>query len=231
MKIKLFNRTNSMTARIILGAALALGCFLMFSGVAMKPTTDNPWKSSVHPTLTAEERALVSEMLAEMYGHKSEPVEPVQPVEDDAQALSGPISLTDKPTVKVEPVEPWYTEWEWEILAIIIYQEAGGDAASDDTRIKVGEVFLNRVNDPRFPDTFEEVATGKGQYGELYWTGIKWPDRAQYPGEAHAVERAWEIAERVLNGERTMPDGVIWQAEFPQGSEIIAIQDGHYFCR
>lgn len=126
-----------------------------------------------------------------------------------------------------------YTAEEREILAIIIYQEAGADYCSDDTRLKVGTVFLNRVASDAFPNTFEEVATAKAQYGRLYWTGIQWPDRAAEPGEAHAVERSYEIADRLLAGERAFdgdPD-VVWQAEFPQGSEVVAYQDGTYFCK
>lgn len=126
-----------------------------------------------------------------------------------------------------------YTAEEREILAIIVYQEAGADYCSDDTRLKVGTVFLNRVASSEFPDTFEEVATAKAQYGRLYWTGIRWPDRAAEPGEAHAVERAYEIADRLLAGERAFNGDldVVWQAEFPQGSEIVAYQDGTYFCK
>lgn len=126
-----------------------------------------------------------------------------------------------------------YTAEEREILAIIIYQEAGADYCSDDTRLKVGTVFLNRVASDAFPDTFEEVATAKAQYGRLYWTGIQWPDRAAESGETHAVERSYEIADRLLAGERAFdgdPD-VVWQAEFPQGNEVVAYQDGTYFCK
>lgn len=126
---------------------------------------------------------------------------------------------------------PFHTEEEREILAIIVYQEAGADNCSDDTRLKVGTVFLNRVASDEFPDTFYEVATAKSQYGTLYWTGIQWPDRASDPREAHAVERAYEIADRLLAGERAFDEDVIWQAEFPQGSEVVAYQDGIYFCK
>ena len=128
---------------------------------------------------------------------------------------------------------PAYTEKELEILAIIIYQEAGGDACSDKTRQMVGEVFLNRVADPRFPDTIEAVALAKGQYGRLYWTGIKWPDRAVNPGEAHAVERAYKMAQALLDGsvDRLLPTDTIFQAEFKQGTEVVAHMDGFYFCR
>ena len=125
---------------------------------------------------------------------------------------------------------PSYTTEQLEILAIIIYQEAGGDACSDDTRLKVGNVFLNRVTSSYFPDTFVEVATAKRQYGSLYWTGIKWPSRADNAVERHAVQRAYDIAKRLLEGERVLPENVIWQAEFEQGDGVYCYQDGIYFC-
>lgn len=119
-----------------------------------------------------------------------------------------------------------------EMLALVIYQEAGGDACSNNTRQMVGEVVLNRVADSRFPDTMEEVLTQKQQYGRLYWTGIVWPERAIHEGEAHAVERAYEIAKKLLTStDRLLPDDVIFQAEFKQGTETVAESDGFYFCR
>ena len=128
--------------------------------------------------------------------------------------------------------ESAYTDEDLEILALLIYQEAGGDACSDDTRLKVGTVALNRVADARFPDTILEVATQKRQYGRLYWTGLVWPERADKPEEAHAVERAYESARAVLEGERAgLPEDVVFQAEFEQGTETVAYQDGLYFCR
>lgn len=147
-----------------------------------------------------------------------------------SQVVENSVETVDKSTQEETTDEPPYTEEELEILALIIYQEAGGDACSDDTRLKVGNVFLNRVSSSLFPDTFYEVATQERQYGSLFWTGIKWPDRHTEPGEQHAVERAYKIAERLLLGERVLPDNVIWQAEFPQGDGIYCYQDGTYFC-
>lgn len=129
------------------------------------------------------------------------------------------------------PEAPAYSAEELEILALVIYQEAGGDACSDDTRLMVGCVFMNRVEDSRFPDGFYGVATQQGQYGTLHWTGIKWPARSSAQGEQNAVARAYAIAERVLTGERVLPANAVWQAEFPQGSEVLAYSDGMYFCR
>ena len=45
--------------------------------------------------------------------------------------------------------QPTYTEKELELLACVIYCEAGSDSISDETRRMVGEVVLNRVADPR----------------------------------------------------------------------------------
>lgn len=147
-----------------------------------------------------------------------EPVENVVETVEESLVHSAP--LPDKT----------YTDEELDILALIVYQEAGGDRVSDDTRRLVAQVFLNRVNDSRFPDSFYEVATAERQYGRLHWTGIVWPDRASSQAEAHAVERAYKIAQEVLEAnEPVCPEGVIFQAEFVQG-DIYAEQDGMYFC-
>ena len=59
------------------------------------------------------------------------------------------------------------------------------------------------------------------QYGRYYWTGVVWPDRAENPGEAHAVARAWETARDVPVSythldvyKRQVPD---WADPEPQG--------------
>lgn len=148
-------------------------------------------------------------------------------VEETQPTVNNPVNDVNN---SVEATEPSYTEEELEILAIIVYQEAGGDAYSDDTRRKVGSVFLNRVKSPHFPNTFEAVATARKQYGTLYLTGIRWPDRASYDGEAHAVKRAYGIAEELLTNGSTLPDNVVWQAEFLQGDGLYSYQDGIYFC-
>lgn len=136
-----------------------------------------------------------------------------------------PIEVTEQAPVKS------YTDEELELLALVIYQEAGGDACSDDTRLKVGTVVMNRVADHRFPDTIREVVLQRGQYGRLYWTGIEWPERANNEAEAHAVARAYDCAEQVLQGHRALPSDTVYQAEFEQGDEVVAHQDGFYFCR
>lgn len=127
--------------------------------------------------------------------------------------------------------EPKYTEDELFCMAATIYNEAGGDACSDDTRRMVGYVVLNRVNDPRFPDTMREVLEAKNQYGRFCETGVKFADRCSLPQEQHAVERAYTIAREVLEcDEIPIPPTVVFQAQFEQGTSIYKYQDGLYFC-
>lgn len=118
-----------------------------------------------------------------------------------------------------------------ELLARAIYAEAGGDDCSDETRIMVGNVILNRIRCEWYPDTMEAVLTQKRQYNTFYWTGVIWIERASNPSEKDAVERAYKCAERVLLGERILPEDVVFQSEYIQGTEIVAHQDGIYFCR
>lgn len=121
--------------------------------------------------------------------------------------------------------------YDLELLARAIYAEAGGDECSDETRVMVGNVILNRMNDPRYPDTMEEVLTQPLQYNTFDKTGVIWKDRSSDPDEKDAVERAYRCAERVLLGEKLLPDDVIFQSEYIQGTEIVVYQDGIYFCR
>lgn len=137
--------------------------------------------------------------------------------------------VLDMPVIPVRETAKAYTEAELEAMALVIYQEAGGDACSDETRIMVGNVVVNRVNSDLFPNTIEEVLLQKSQYGRLHWTGLVWPERAA--NEPEAVERAYRCAERVLEGEKLLPDDCVWQAEFRQGKETVAQSDGFYFCR
>ena len=115
------------------------------------------------------------------------------------------------------------TTTELDMLACVIYQEAGGNGSCDTCRRRVADVVLNRVADSRFPNTIKEVLTAKNQYGRFHYTGIVWPSRSKNAGEQAAVARAYRIAEEVLNGHHSdlYGKGYIWQAGFKQGSSNI----------
>lgn len=168
-----------------------------------------------------------------VYDAPAEEPKVVETVETEETPELQTLPTLDKPAADPKPAqeEPPYSEEDLEALALIIYQEAGADYCSDETRMMVGTVVLNRVASEYFPDTVVEVATQYLQYGRLYWTGIVWPDRASEACEAHAVQRAYDCAEALLMGERAFDEGVIYQAEFPQGSETVAHVDGIYFCK
>ena len=132
--------------------------------------------------------------------------------------------------VEEEPVEEVIEPdpEEVELLAKVIYQEAGADSCCDECRRMVADVVLNRVEDERFPDTIYDVLMQERQYGRYHWTGVVWPAQALYESEAHAVERARRIAEEVLRGEHSKlyGQGYIWEAEFYQGSDVVSCECG-----
>lgn len=149
-------------------------------------------------------------------------------INEDAVVLE---SKQSQPKMVEPEVEPTYTEEELFYMAAAIYNEAGSDLCSDDTRRLVGYVILNRVNDSRFPDSIKGVLEQKRQYGRFYWTGIKFADRASLPQEQYAVERAYRIAKECLETQIIpIPSTVLFQAEFEQGIGLYSYQDGIYFC-
>lgn len=111
------------------------------------------------------------------------------------------------------------------ILANVIAGEA--PYCPREHQIAVAAVVLNRVCDPRFPDTVAGVVGQEGQYSERYLELMELP------------EGCLEAAEKALNGEYDIPLDVIYQAQFPQGTEtwwISEVDTGHwhsttYFCR
>lgn len=124
-------------------------------------------------------------------------------------------------------------EQDVELLACVIYQEAGSDTCCDMCRRRVADVVLNRVNDPRFKGTTIEEILIDGdpapQWGLYSVTGVVWPDKASLPEEQHAVERAYRIAREVLDGQHSdLTSEYIWCAEFSQGTDVIEC-DGIYF--
>lgn len=172
------------------------------------------------------------------------PTEPIPEVTDaptieetePAEEATEPTDIPEETEVmspdgneETEATSPEYSA-EVEMLACVIYQEAGGDAYCDTCRRRVADVVLNRVDSASFPNTIYEVLTQEGQYGRFHWTGIIWPERAKYESEAHAVERAYRIAQEVLNGQHSELYGnrYVWQAGFIQGYDNVYCC-GHYF--
>ena len=119
------------------------------------------------------------------------------------------------------------------LLAKIIMNEAGMDFATDEHQRSVASVVVNRVNDPRFPNTIYDVLMA-GWYddGPIQY-GFGSPERFF---SLEPSQRAIDNAMYVLTYGSTVGDAV-WQAEFIQG-EIVAYFDYNmpgllptYICR
>lgn len=168
--------------------------------------------------------------------------EKVSMIENESRTLEVTYIQPKKNDILVKPIEPVVNSdkggWECEnkedaeYLACVIYQEAGGDGCCDMCRRRVADIVLNRVKDARFAgDTVEAILTegNPPQWGLYSVTGIVWPEKASYPEEAAAVERARRIAIEVLEGNHSdLTEDYIWCAEFPQGQDVIEC-DGIYF--
>ena len=168
--------------------------------------------------------------------------EKVSTIENESRTLEVTYIQPKKNDILVKPIEPVANSakggWECEnkedaeYLACVIYQEAGGDGCCDMCRRRVADIVLNRVKDTRFAgDTVEAILTegNPPQWGLYSVTGIVWPEKASYPEEAAAVERARRIAIEVLEGNHSdLTEDYIWCAEFPQGQDVIEC-DGIYF--
>ena len=168
--------------------------------------------------------------------------EKVSMIENESRTLEVTHIQPKKNDILAKPIEPVANSdkggWECEnkedaeYLACVIYQEAGGDGCCDMCRRRVADLVLNRVRDARFAgDTVEAILTegNPPQWGLYSVTGIIWPEKASYPEEAAAVERARRIAIEVLEGNHSdLTEDYIWCAEFPQGQDVIEC-DGIYF--
>ncbi|MFB0921390.1 MAG: cell wall hydrolase [Oscillospiraceae bacterium] len=119
-----------------------------------------------------------------------------------------------------------YTFEDLMLLSKIIYAEAGSVWLSDEWKMCVGEVVLNRVASPEFPDTIKDVLEQPGQY---------YGSNSSYFDDLLPTERCVRCAIRLLNGERLLESSVVFQANFKQGSGTqTAFYDKYlgwtYFC-
>lgn len=147
---------------------------------------------------------------------------PKQKQKKKQQTTTAATTTTKAPT-KIFP------DSDLEMMAIVIYREAGGDAASNKTRIMVGNVVMNRVRSRHFPNTIYGVLTQRGQYAGVRGA-VTWPSRASNRWEREAVKRAWACARRVQVGENYLPANVVYQSNYRNlGSSVYCVANGMYF--
>ena len=97
------------------------------------------------------------------------------------------------------------------LLSRVIYREAGSNWLSEEWKMSVGEVVLNRVASSEFPNTIREVVMQPGQYGGL-------TKEFKYLRPSRTCV---EIALRLLMGERVLEEpSVVFQSNGHLGSGV-----------
>lgn len=101
---------------------------------------------------------------------------------------------------------------ELHMLARIITSEAGSSWLPMEWKMGVGEVVLNRVASPEFPNTIEEVLYAPNQYSNV---------NSKYFMKLTPFADCVDAAARLLSGERVLDDpSVVFQSGSKQGSGV-----------
>ena len=112
------------------------------------------------------------------------------------------------------------------LLSKLITWEAGSKWLTDELRLGVGVVALNRVASPEFPDTLEEVVYQEGQYPGT--------DTYDFQVALTPARPCTEAALRLLLGERILAPQVVFEGHAVQGKIHAVFRDMHYgsiyFC-
>ena len=130
-------------------------------------------------------------------------------------------TLPDEAELKIEEIPiPSYTEEEYELLAHLIFAEAGSNWCSDTMQQYTGSVVLNRIESKYYPNTMYEVIYQKGQYSVTKSGAInKTPN-----------QRAYDCAKFLLENGSVLPSNVVFQSQHIQGDGIYEKVQNMYFC-
>ena len=113
----------------------------------------------------------------------------------------------------VEPAEPeyemYFTEADVIALAQMLYGEARG--CTTDNQMKCVWCVLNRVDDPRFPDTIIGVVSAPGQF---YGYSPNFPVWDNLYAVALDVLTRWSMEKQGAEVERELPDAYLWFTGF-----------------
>ena len=106
-------------------------------------------------------------------------------------------------------------------LSKIITAECGDEQLPFEWKMSVGEVVINRVNSPEFPNTIKDVIHEKGQYSNA---------NTAYFKSLTPTEDCVEAAARLLSGERVLNEpSVVFQSSKKQGSGVyLELYDSYY---
>ena len=107
--------------------------------------------------------------------------------------------------VKEPEYEMYFTEADVTALAQMLYGEARGCTVNN--QMKCVWVVLNRVDDPRFPDTIIGVVSQPGQF---YGYSPSFPVWDNLYAVALDVLTRWSMEKQGAHVQRELPSGYLW---------------------
>ena len=148
----------------------------------------------------------------------SAPGERRKMVETIRAVIAGIIALVLSTSV-VES-RPAYTQEDINLLAEVIYHENWHTDSEHLAAYYTGAVVMNRVKSKNWPDTIEKVLYQRGQYSTTKYFFTK-----EIPEECYQMAR-----DILLFGTPDVPETVIFQSTFRQGSGKWKVINGEWFC-
>lgn len=112
-----------------------------------------------------------------------------------------------------------YTNEEFEMMCYVLQNEAGG--CSEESKIAVANVIINRVKSPNFPDTLGGVLTSNNQFTAIsnYYNKVNAP-----------TQNTIDCARRALNGEDNSNGALFYYAPKYCGASTAAWFESLSFC-
>ena len=189
-------------------------------------TTTNPIEEEkmILPMSEEAELEYESELVAELIASSEEAqqIEEIQQQPVVEETTTQPIEEATPVTENIEEENhgQWWTEEDYQYLLMIIVGEAQN--CSRQEQMYVGSVVLNRLHSSWFPNqnTIKQVATATGQYACM-WDGNAY----KTPTEPNK-----EVALELLKNGSVLPENVVFQALFKQGSGVYCKINKTYFC-
>lgn len=189
-------------------------------------TTTNPIEEEkmILPMSEEAELEYEAELAAELIASSEEAqqIEEIQQQPVVEEITTQPIEEATPVTENIEEENhsQWWTEEDYQYLLMIIVGEAQN--CSRQEQMYVGSVVLNRLHSSWFPNqnTIKQVATAKGQYACM-WDGNAY----KTPTETNK-----EVALELLKNGSVLPENVVFQALFKQGSGVYCKINKTYFC-
>ena len=113
-----------------------------------------------------------------------------------------------------------YFQKDVNLLAEVMYHENWHTDSEHLTAYYTGAVVMNRVKSKNWPDTIEKVLYQRGQYSTTKYFFTK-----EIPEECYQMAR-----DILLFGTPDVPETVIFQSTFRQGSGKWKVINGEWFC-